>query len=275
MSRMDTASLITDSSARIPGPWEAVTVLPVVIHLSGEQLPGDATGVAVRVYEALHRHEPVKSSAPTVLEYLDAIEASPAPTVVVVTPAAEFTGMFQNASVAAELSGRDVRVVDSRSAAAAHGLVVRAAAGVAAAGGTADDVVLAAEGAARRSELVAALDGLDYIRRSGRVPAAAVEFAKHLGVRPVFRLHSGVVERLAVPRSREGALARVIREARRRGVGDADARVVFHAADPERASLLQRALRIEDVSEFSPSMGIHTGPGVVGVAWLAPDPSWS
>ena len=29
-------------------------------------------------------------------------------------------------------------------------------------------------------------------------------------------------------------------------------------------------LGVEDSTEFSPSMGIHTGPGVVGVAWLGP-----
>ena len=109
---------------------------------------------------------------------------------------------------------------------------------------------------------------LDYLRRSGRIPASAVGLARHLGVRPVFRLHGGVVERVGVPRSRQSALDRVAREAESRGVHGADSRVVFHAADPERASLLQRRLDVAQVTEFSPSMAIHTGPGVVGVAWL-------
>jgi DegV family protein with EDD domain len=249
-----------------------VRIVPVVIHLPDVDVHGDSSEAAGRVYAALQRNEPVKSSAPSALEYLQAIEETDADEVVVVTPAVEFTSMFHNASVAAELSERPVTVVDSRTAAAAHGLVVERAADAAGEGGSAADTVRAAEDAARRTELVATLDGLDYIRRSGRVPPAAVGLARHLGVRPVFRLHQGAVERLGVPRSRDSATDRVIREAQDRGVGEAARRVVFHAADPERASVLQRRLDIPDATEFSPSMGIHTGPGVVGVAWLRPSP---
>jgi DegV family protein with EDD domain len=270
MSIMDTVALITDSSACLAERHVPVRVVPVVIHLPDDDVYGDSPEATSRVYTALRGNAPVKSSAPTALEYLQAIEEADAEAAVVVTPAVEFTTMFHNASVAAELSERPVTVVDSRTAAAAHGLVVERAAEVAGEGGSVADTVRAAEEAARRAELVAALDGLDYIRRSGRVPPAAVGLARHLGVRPVFRLHQGVVERLGVPRSRESALERVAHEAQDRGVRDSERRVVFHAADPERASVLGRRLGIAGATEFSPSMGIHTGPGVIGVAWLRP-----
>jgi DegV family protein with EDD domain len=270
MSIMDAVALITDSSACLAERRVSVRIVPVVVHLPDGDVHGDSPGVASRVYAALRRNDSVKSSAPTALEYLQAIEEAESNAVVIVTPAVEFTTMFHTASIAAELSERPVTVVDSRTAAAAHGLVVERAAEVAAEGGSSADTVRAAEDAARRAELVAALDGLDYIRRSGRVPPAAVGLARHLGVRPVFRLHQGVVERLGVPRSRESALERVMREAQGRGIADADRRVVFHAADPQRARVVQQRLDIAGATEFSPSMGIHTGPGVVGVAWLHP-----
>jgi len=160
--------------------------------------------------------------------------------------------------------------VDSRTAAAAHGLVVEEAAEAAAAGGSVEDVAHAAEEAACRAELVAALEGLDYIRKSGRVPPAALGLARHLGVRPVFRLRDGTVERLGIPRSSQSAISRVAYEAEARGIRGADRRVLFHAADPGSAGELGGMLGVEEATEFSPSMGIHTGPGVVGVAWLRP-----
>jgi fatty acid-binding protein DegV len=44
---------------------------------------------------------------------------------------------------------------------------------------------------------------------------------------------------------------------------------VFHAGVPERADALRARLTgSEPVIPFSPAMAIHTGPGVVGVAWL-------
>jgi DegV family protein with EDD domain len=271
--RMPPTSLISDSSACLL-PEAArrfgISVLPIVIHLpSGDIRDGMQEAGAV-VYLSLARGESVKSSAPTTLEYLAAMEGTEGDPVVV-TPAAEFTAMYRNAAVAAEISARPVAVVDSRTAAAAHGLVVLAAAEVAAAGGGTEAVVRAAEDAGRRAELVAALADVEHLKRSGRVPSVALDLARQLGIRPVFRLNGGAVERLGVPRSAPAALRRIRREAMARGLDRAGVRVVFHAANPDGAEELRELVGGSDyVTEFSPSMGIHTGPGVVGVAWLRP-----
>jgi fatty acid-binding protein DegV len=61
----------------------------------------------------------------------------------------------------------------------------------------------------------------------------------------------------------------VRKEATLRGLSPSSPSVVFHAASPTRAQELRAALGGRGTMvEFSPSMGIHTGPGVVGVAWL-------
>jgi fatty acid kinase fatty acid binding subunit len=120
---------------------------------------------------------------------------------------------------------------------------------------------------------VAALDGMDFIKRSGRIPSVALELAHQLGIRPVFRLRGGSVERLGVPRNLDGALRRIRREAMAAGLGGAAASFLFHAAAADRAGQLDALLGAAgSVTEFSPSMGIHTGPGVVGVAWLRAEP---
>jgi DegV family protein with EDD domain len=178
--------------------------------------------------------------------------------------------MYRNASVAADLAGLPVTTIDTRTAAAAQGLVVLEAARAAAAGAPLADVAAAAEDASRRADLVAALDSLDHIKRSGRVPSVAVGLAEHLGVRPVFRLHQGMVQRLGVPRSDVAAIRRIRREAMARGFGATMPSAVFHGSDGERAESLRQLLGGSSfVTRFSPSMGIHTGPGVVGVAWLS------
>jgi DegV family protein with EDD domain len=269
---MTAVAVITDSSACLqPREPSAFRVVPVVIHLPDGDVMGDSPAAVDRVYEALRHREPVKSSAPSAVEYLAAIEdATAADDVVVITPAEEFTTMYRNACVAAEIASERVAVVDSRTAAAAHGLVVQEAAAAASSGASLEGVQAAAEDAARRAELVATLEGLEYIRESGRVPAAALGLARQLGVRPVFRLRDGAVERLGLPRSPQSAISRVAHEAQVLGVREAEHSVLFHAADPDRAEALGSMLGVDDSTEFSPSMGIHTGPGVVGVAWLRP-----
>lgn len=265
-------TVITDSSACLPQDTVGrlpVLVLPIMIHLASGDLRDGMGDAGPLVYRALASGEPVKSSAPSTLEYLTTIEQTEGD-VVVITPATEFTVMYRNAAVAAEIaSPRPVPVVDSRTAAAAQGLVVQAAAQVAAGGGTVDQVVRAAEDAGRRAELVAALDGLDFIKRSGRIPSVALELAHQLKIRPVFRLRGGMVERLGVPRNLPAALRRIRKEAMADGLATAATSFVFHAAAADRANDLKSTLGLEaEITEFSPSMGIHTGPGVVGVAWL-------
>ncbi len=242
MDGIDGIALITDSSACIPPSILAgldVGIVPIMVQVGSEEYRSGIDLEPRRLYRAIERGEPVKSVAPSPLDYLDAIEAAGDRPAVIVTPG--------------------------------HGLVVLAAAEMRNGGGSHDDVVAAAEDAAARAELVACLETLDYLRQSGRVPALALGLANHLGVRPVFRLRQGTAERLGLPRSERAALARIAREWRS-GAGPAGGRfAVFHAARPERAEELSRALGgASFVTEFGAAMAIHTGPGVVGVAWLRP-----
>lgn len=267
---MARVTVVTDSSACLPAADAdrlGIRVLPITIRTPTGDFP-DGTPAGSRAYEALRRGEPVKSTAPTPMEYLTVVEDSEQ--ALVVTPATEFTTMHRNASIAAELADRPIAVLDSRTAAAAQGLVVLAAARAAADGAALDEALGVAEDAARRADLVAALESVEHVRRSGRVPAFAVDLARRLGVRPVFRLREGKVERLGVPRNEGAALERMRREWS--GSREEGPVAVFHASAPERAEELARRLGGSPmVCEFSPAMGIHTGPGVVGIAWLHRD----
>src|SRR5436190_17022486 len=92
VQKMSAVALVTDSSACLPAREanaEAevlvpLRVVPIVIHLPDGDILGDAAAAADRVYGALRRKEPVKSSAPSAVEYLAAIEETPADEVVVI-----------------------------------------------------------------------------------------------------------------------------------------------------------------------------------------------
>jgi DegV family protein with EDD domain len=264
--------LVTDSSACLTVPLfehYGIEVVPILLQVGSEEYRGTGDIQPEDVYRAIGEGVPVKSSAPSPLDYLEAIDRTASGPVVVITPATEFTRMNRNATAAAELAGRPVTVLDSRSASAGHGLIVLAAAEAAEAGGSVHQVVSAARSAAARTELVAYLETLDFLRQSGRVPALALGLADHLGVRPVFRMRNGQAERVALPRSTEAAQARIVKLWRAEGGKEAAWSAVFHAARPQLAERLVRALGgAAFVTEFNAAMGIHTGPGVVGVAWV-------
>lgn len=252
--------VVTDSSACVTSP--DVVVVPLRIHLAGEVLEDGAPGVAERVYTAIAAGETVKSAPPSPAELVRVLEADPDPAVII-TPAREFTTIHRNALVAASLCSRRCAVIDSRTAAAAHGLVVRAAAEAAAAGEQLPGVVAAAEDAVRRVRLVAYLEETSLLRASGRVPARVLEVDSRRY--PTFTLEHGQVRRTGATRSETRALARLVAWWERDG---RPAAVVFHGDRTDAAGRLALEVGAADVVPFTPAMAVHTGPGVVGVAWL-------
>jgi fatty acid-binding protein DegV len=229
----------------------------------------DGPDAADLVYEALAAETLVKSSPPSALDYLQAIESDGYEAAVVLTPAAEFTVMHRNATVAARISVRSVDVVDTRTAAAAQGLVTLAALEALEAGLAASGVAAAAREAARRTDLIATLPTVASIQRSGRVPAPALEPAVHRGPQPLFRFCDGAVIPLGEAGPDIDPLEALRDEWMRAGGHDAEGSFVFHAAQEAEALRLRHLLgSSNEIVPFSPAMAVHTGPGCVGVAWV-------
>ena len=167
-----------------------------------------------------------------------------------------------------------MRVVDTMTAAGAQALVVLAAADAARAGEALDDVVLRAEDVARRVRLVATVPDLDHLVRSGRVPGIAGRAGRALGINPLFEFRGGHIRALRPALGIDAALDRIVSRYERTRVDGARARVaVLHALAPERAERLRARVDPGDGSvdaflgEFGAVMVVHTGPGLVGLAW--------
>lgn len=265
-------AVVTDSSVCLPAGLVqelGIRILPITVHLPGADRPDGGEDLPLLVYEALEADQPVKSSPPSVAEYLAAIEEAEADAVVVVTPAALYTAMGANAALAASLATRQAVVVDSGTGAAGQGLVALAGAVRAAEGGRLEAVVDAAEEAAGRVDLVGALAALTPLRRSGRVPSAVLDGRGREQVRSVFRMRGGAIEPLDSVRSPGAALDRIRGEWESGGGPASSSAIVFHGDAAGLAGDLRARLGTQTLTaDFSAAMGIYTGRGVVGVAWL-------
>jgi DegV family protein with EDD domain len=261
--------VVTDSSACLPPSVRrraGLHVLPVTIVAGGHEGADDTIEPAL-VWRALGAGEPVWARAPSAGDYLVAVEEPEYDAAVVITPAAEFAVMHDHAELAATIASRPVAVVDSRTAVSAQGLVVEAALGAAAKGLSIVDVVERARDASRRARLVATMAGLGLLERTGNVPAAVVDAVRHCGGRPMFELCDGAVVPIE-PTDHEPlrALAAAIAS---RDDGPGRSAVTFHADAPREAAHLRRLLDLRGpTTELSLAMAVHTGPGVVGLAWL-------
>jgi DegV family protein with EDD domain len=249
-----------------------IGVVPLYLSLDGEVLRDDAD--PAEVYERLPRVRRASTSTPAPGDFGRAFEDAGADAVVCVTVASSVSAIHQAARLAAGDASVPVEVVDSGSASMGEGFVAMEAARAARDGASLDDVVARAGRVAADVRLVAMIETFEYLRRSGRVSRLVSGAGSALGIRPVFRLVRGAIESVARPRTRRQAMGRLAEEVRREAGGRPVHLAAVHAAaEADARSLLDRLRGELDVVEehvagFTPAMGVHTGPGLVGLAWF-------
>ena len=267
--------IVTDSAASIPDELVSrfgIVVVPMSVVVGGAvHADGDLSMVEVmaRVREGL------STSAPSPGEFLDALRAHQREAgALVLTVSKDMSACFKAASTAARMVDGNVRVFDTGTAAGGQGLVVLAAAEAAAAGASLEEVEAAARVAAARVRLVATMESLDRLAASGRVPNVAALAGRWVGLRPLFEFREGRARPLRPAFSREAALDRIVASWRVSRIDGARLHVAaLHAQAEEEAKRLLEAVAgdVEPatafVAAFSSVMVVHTGLGLVGLAW--------
>jgi DegV family protein with EDD domain len=279
MSR--TVALVTDSTASVP-PEIAVkhdiVVVPLQVVIGArsydEGVKGGAT--AATVAEALRDWTPVSTSRPSpavMLETYEAAAAAGATEIVSIHLSGELSGTYESAQLAAKDAPVPVHTVDSRQLGMATGFAVLSAAEVLDSGGSAQEAAAHARTRTAETTSLFYVDTLEYLRRGGRIGAAAALLGSALSVKPLLKVDNGRIGMLEKVRTAARALGR-LEELAVEAAADRDVDVaVAHLANPERAELLAGNLtarlsanlanREVVVGEVGAVIGAHVGPGMV------------
>lgn len=271
-------AVVTDSASNLPAELvseHGISVVPMYLKF-GESIYQDGVDLPRgEFYGKLAREEvPVSTAAPSVGDYREAFERAlgDADGVVCITVASFVSVSYESARVAANELGDRVRVIDSKSASMGEGWATLEAARLAGSGAALDAVAARAEEIAQRTQLAATINTFEFLRRSGRVHAVLAYAGTALNIKPVFALRGGKIEQLGRPRSRTRAIERLLEETRPLAARGPLHCAVAHADVPDEAeALLARITGELDcaetvLTEFTPLMGAHTGPGVLAIA---------
>jgi DegV family protein with EDD domain len=257
-------AVVVDSAANVPPETASelgIEVVPMYLKF-GERVYRDGRDLSTsEFYRRLEAEPgvPVSTSTPSPGDFLEAFERSGQAEVVCVTVASSMSSSHQQALAAAGRFGGRVEVVDSRTAAMAEGFVAIEAGRAAAAGGSLPEVAARAREVAERTRLYATVDTFEYLRRSGRVTALQAYAATMLDIKPVFAFRGGEVAAVGRTRTKRRALAMMV-----------DAVLAEAAGRPLHLAALHAATVVERwVTEVTPVIGAHTGPGLVGLAFFA------
>ena len=266
-------SILTDSAAALPrdlADRHAIGVVPMWLNVDGEPRHEDEVPLA----ELLGRAD-VKTSGPTPGEFEAAARAHLGDDgELICTVASSMSATYDAAVVGTRELGDRVRVLDTGTAAGAEALVVLAAAGAAEHGAALDEVADAAQRASSEVRLIATLPDLEHLVRSGRVPNLAGRAGRLLGIAPLFEFRRGNARPLRPALGVPAALDRMVAAVRRDQRPGARLHVAALHADAEEAAreLLDRvSSTLEPTTAFVASFGhvmiVHTGPGLIGLAW--------
>jgi DegV family protein with EDD domain len=276
-------ALVTDSTASLPAEVAAardITVVPlqVVIGATSYDEGVDAGATPEMLAVALRAWTPVSTSRPNpdeMLEVYERLAVDGATEIVSVHLSGELSGTFESAQLAARKASVPVLTVDSRQVGMGTGFAVLSAADVRDEGGDASAIAAAARRRASQTTSLFYVDTLEYLRRGGRVGAAAALVGSALAVKPILRIDDGRVAPYERVRTAGKALHR-LEELAADAAGSAQVDVaVAHLASPERGATLAERLgerlaaglegRPVHFGEIGAVLGAHVGPGMVAV----------
>jgi DegV family protein with EDD domain len=269
--------LVTDSTSSIPVSLAAqwgVTIVPTKIKINQYTRAEHNVPKEVLV-RALEGDMDVSTSPPDEEGFAWAYEhqaARGADEVVSVHISGKQSETCDIARKAAARSPVPVHVVDSGTTGMSLGFAVLAAARVAGAGGGPRRVM---DALARRLEGSAEfiyVDTLEYLRKGGRIGLAAALIGSALSLKPLLTMKGGQVAPLDRVLGTERALRKLVERAVKKAGGMSVDIAIEHFDALERAEKLASRLRPRlpeareiTFTEVSSTIGVHLGPGAVGI----------
>ena len=280
-------AVVVDSSTCLPQDILQATGITVVPHqlIADERVYRDGIDLDTSsFYEMLKSNSAViTTSGPNPQAFLDAFEkvAKETRDILCITLSQRFSPTtYDSANIAARMArdqspGLEIRILDSQAVAGSQGFVALEAHRASVKGKDLSEIVSQIESLIPRLHLLAYLDTLIYLGRSGKITKAKAWAGTLLGFKPLVELSQGEATLIERPRSSGKAMKRLLGIVAER-TGDRPTHVnVMHANALENAHKLrdraQEVLNCQEIfiSEFTPVMGAHTGPGLLGMAYYS------
>ncbi len=272
---MGRVALVTDNSSGIPTELAAqlgIRVVPVDVIVDGVVLPeGDSIDIAQAVRDGV-KVSTSRSTPEAFTKEFESLSSEGYEHAVVVTLSSKLSGTFDSAIVAARTSPISVSVCDSLSIGLGLGFPVVNAARAAQSGASVAQVLEVVEKGIASSKVFFYVDSLEYLKRGGRISATSALLGTALSVKPIMTILDGEVVLKEKVRTQAKALTELVRLAMS-CARDYEPALIGLQYFGERSLVDQCALKIAQelpgsellISEVSPVLGVHAGPGLVGV----------
>jgi DegV family protein with EDD domain len=265
---------VTDSTADVPAELagqHGIEIVPALVNIADKSY---TDGIEISREDFYMRlpalNPPPTTSSPSVGSFQERYEKllrAGSDFVISIHPPNELSGIFNAARLAAEAFGQRVKVLDSGQISLGLGFQVILAAEAAAKGAVLDEVTALVDGVRERVRLVALLETMEYIHRSGRVSWAMAKIGDILRIQPLVELRYGIVHRFGQARTRLQGIEH-LREALN-SWGPLERLAVLHTNAESAARQLLEEVKSKVVVQpllvnVTTAIGVHVGPNGLG-----------
>ncbi|WP_337664274.1 DegV family protein [Suilimivivens sp.] len=276
-------NIIVDSTADITEDVkERLTVVPLTLRFGDEEYIEGVTIQKKEFYQKLIESDVLpKTSQAVPADFSDIFEkiAAAGESAVVITLSSKLSGTWQSAMIAAREYEDSVYVVDSRNVAIGTAILAKLALRLVDEGMGAREIAERMEKEREKICLIAMLDTLEYLKKGGRISAAAAFAGGVLSIKPVVCIRDGEIVILGKARGSKQGNNLLVSEIRKTGGIDFTKPILLGYTGLDD-TLLQKyiedskALWEEGISSLETTMigsviGTHAGPGAVAVAFFS------
>ena len=247
-----------------------------IIYSDGEYR--DKIDISIEeIYERLPLETPRTSlpSGDIVMDTFDRIKRDGYEKLLIISISSALSGTHNMMRVMAEsYEGLDIHVIDTRSISYGAGAQAVLAADLAEQGFTMEEIIDALEISIRDSGIFFCLSTLEYLARGGRIGKVSAVLGSILKIKPVITCNAeGAYAIAAKVRGRANAIAETIQlaVAHAKKHLECSVAVIDGNAKEEAARVMQQLKElIPNCKSFiegtvGPALGVHTGPGLLGI----------
>ena len=271
--------IVSDSTCDLPAETISrygISIVPLYINVGGKGFLDGIEMTRSEFYEKLPSFPVHPTTAVPSIEKFRAVYENliddGATQVLSIHISAALSGVLDIATLAArQMTSIKVSVLDSRQLSLGTGFLVETAGKMAAAGQTIVEILAALKEQINRSHVFAALDTLEFLKRSGRMNRFVASLGTQFQIKPILTMVDGVPGTEKV-RTREHAKKRLLEMVDK--VGALERLAILHTNAPERVAELQNLAaslmpgKEIPVANLTPVIGAHIGPGAYGFAVL-------
>lgn len=274
--------IVTDSTADLPAEFiekNDITVIPLYVNFPDKTYQDGVDLHPQQFYPLLEKTKDnlPKTSTPSINDFLKTYQEilQQGYDIISIHISNGLSSTSSMAEAAARMLKGKIRIFDSKSISLGIGLQVESAVEMVKKNLSIDTILKKLTDIRRRTEVFFSVDTLEYLEKGGRIGKVAALLGTILKIKPIVRVDNGIYVPLDKVRNQKQAIYKMVEHMVKMLGGEIPEHVaIAHGCAEESALSLQKlveetfGIKITFFTETGPVIGVHTGPGTLGIAFI-------